>query len=64
MLFMCVLLFNRGKVDTIALFGEASGSGDPGRPGVGFHLSHSSQLSNECEQVILLSELSVVLLGF
>lgn len=65
MLPMCILLFNIDKVDTIALFGEVSQRiGDPDRPGIGFHFNRPSQLSNECEQLTLLSGLRVVSLGF
>lgn len=49
----------------INLFGEGSwGIRDPDRSGVGFHLNHSSQLSSEGEQLILISEMRVVALGF
>lgn len=38
--------------------------GDPDRPRVDFHFNHPSHLSNKCEQLTLLSELSVISLGF
>lgn len=61
MLSMCLLLFNTGKVDTIALFGEAVwGTGEPDRPGVGVHLNYFNQLSSECERLTRISESRVV----
>lgn len=62
---MCVLLFNIGKNRYHCLiWGGIMGNWRTDRPVVWFHFNSSNQLSSECEQLTLISELRVVSLGF